>query len=129
MFREKNDENPATHLLKFHEVMHQLGISHEDVLMKMFMYSLEGHACEWYLSLPPSSISSLEEFHTTFHANCKRYFPEEFLFEQCCEEFNSHFQHTITCSFSRQDERGFVDKEVEETSIMHEFVSNSILQE
>jgi hypothetical protein len=43
-FREDKDDNLADHLLEFHEVMHQLGIHHEDVLMKMFMYSLEGDA-------------------------------------------------------------------------------------
>jgi hypothetical protein len=32
------------HLLDFHECMHRLGIVHEDVLMKMFRYSLEGNA-------------------------------------------------------------------------------------
>jgi hypothetical protein len=93
------------------------------------MYSLEGHAHEWYRSLPPSSISSLEEFHTTFHKHCKRFFPKELLFERCCEEFYSHFQHTITCSSSSEDERGFVDEEVKEDSIMQESFSNSIFQE
>jgi hypothetical protein len=47
-FREDRDDNPADHLLEFHEVMYQLGIHHEDVLMKMFMYSLEGEAREWF---------------------------------------------------------------------------------
>jgi hypothetical protein len=36
---------------------------HEDVLLKMFMFSLAGDAREWYHSLPPASISSLGEFH------------------------------------------------------------------
>lgn len=43
-FRERRYDNLANHLLKFHKVMHQLNIHHEDVLMKMFMYSLEGDA-------------------------------------------------------------------------------------
>jgi hypothetical protein len=47
-FREDKDDKPVDHLLHFHEAMHQLGIHHEDVLMKMFMYSLEGDAREWY---------------------------------------------------------------------------------
>jgi hypothetical protein len=58
-FREHRDNNPAEHLLEFHELMHQLGIHHEDVLMNMFMYSLDGDAHKWYQSLPPTSISSL----------------------------------------------------------------------
>ena len=58
-FKEGTDDNPTEHLLKFHEFMHQLDISHENVLMNVFMYSLEGDARDWYISLPLSSISSL----------------------------------------------------------------------
>jgi hypothetical protein len=79
-FREDRDDNPTDHLLEFHEVMYQLGIHHEDVLMKMFMYSLEGEAREWFRSLPPSSISSLKYFHVAFHNHCKKYFSNECLF-------------------------------------------------
>jgi hypothetical protein len=59
-FREHRDDNLAKHMLEFHEIMHQWGIHHEDVLMKMFMYSLEGDAHKWYRSFSPASISSLE---------------------------------------------------------------------
>jgi hypothetical protein len=52
---------PALHLIDFHECMLQLGIFHEDVLMKMFMISLEGDARQWYKSLPPRSISSVQQ--------------------------------------------------------------------
>lgn len=45
MFKEEKCDNPTTHLLEFHEVMHQMGIVNEGVLMKMFMCSLEGDAC------------------------------------------------------------------------------------
>ena len=43
-FREKEEDNPAHHVIKFHQYMDQLSIHHEDVLMKMFMYSLDGCA-------------------------------------------------------------------------------------
>jgi hypothetical protein len=46
IFREDKDNNLVDHLLEFHEVMHQLGIHHEDVLINIFMYYLEGDACE-----------------------------------------------------------------------------------
>ena len=52
--------------------------------------SLDGDACEWYFSLPPSSISSLKNFHIVFYKHCKRYFSAEFLFENCCEEYELH---------------------------------------
>jgi hypothetical protein len=60
IFRERKEDNPARHLHEFHELMLQWEIHHEDVLMKMFMFSLDGDAHEWYQSLPPASISSLE---------------------------------------------------------------------
>jgi hypothetical protein len=47
-FREHRDDNPVENLLEFHELMHQWGIHHEDELMNMLMYLLEGDAHEWY---------------------------------------------------------------------------------
>ena len=58
--------------------------------MKMFMYSLDGDAREWYFSLPPSIISSFKDFHTVFHKHYKRYFSAEFFFENFCEEYELH---------------------------------------
>ena len=40
IFREDKDDKLIDNFLEFHEVMHNLGIHHEDVLMNMFMYSL-----------------------------------------------------------------------------------------
>ena len=105
-FREHRDENPAKHLLEFHELMHQWGIHHEDVLMQMFMYSLEGYAREWYQSFPPTSISSLEQFHVAFNKHCKRLFPADLLFENCCEEFGSHIRQSLISSSSSENKRG-----------------------
>ena len=64
-------------------------LQHEDVRMKMFMHSLDGDARKWHFSLPPS-ISSLKEFHRVFNEHCKRHFSDEFLFENCCEEYELH---------------------------------------
>jgi len=36
-FREHRDDNHVEHFLDFRELMHQWGVHHEDVLMKMFM--------------------------------------------------------------------------------------------
>ena len=90
IFKEKEDDNPAEHLLKFHECMDLLDLQHEDVRMKMFMYSLYGDARVWYSSLPPSCISSLKDFHKAFNERCKKFFPDELLFDNCCQEFNLH---------------------------------------
>ena len=48
VFKEEKEDNPAKHLLKFHECMDLLDQQHEDVHMNMFMYSLYGDACQWY---------------------------------------------------------------------------------
>ena len=85
-FRESKEDNPLDHLIRFHQCMVQLNIQHEDVLMKMFMYSLEQDAREWYFSLPAASISSLKEFHTCFQKHCKYVFSAEFFFKDCCEQ-------------------------------------------
>jgi hypothetical protein len=55
-FYEGEDDNLVEHVQEFHALMQQLDIHHEDILMKMFMYSLDGDARKWYFSLPPSNI-------------------------------------------------------------------------
>ena len=90
IFRERKEDNPADHLIKFHECMNLLDLQHKDVCMNVFIYSLDGDAREWYFSLPPSSISSLKYFHTVFHKHCKSYFSAEFLFENCCKKYELH---------------------------------------
>jgi len=79
IFREHKEDNPAWHFHEFHELMHLWEIHHEDVLMKMIMFSLDGDACEWYQSLPPASISSLEQFHAAFNKHCQRYYSSELI--------------------------------------------------
>ena len=56
------------------------------------MYSLYGDARQWYFSLPPSSISSLKDFHRAFIEHCKRYFSDEFAFGNCCDEYELHYK-------------------------------------
>jgi hypothetical protein len=84
-FGEDEDENPGQHLFEFHKLMEELNVHHEDVLMKLFMFSLEKDARLWYKSLPHSSIPSLKCFHTLFHQHCKRIYSTEILFEDCCD--------------------------------------------
>ena len=44
VFKEEEEDNPTEHLLKFHECVDLLDRHHEDVNMKIFMYSLYGDA-------------------------------------------------------------------------------------
>jgi hypothetical protein len=41
MFREEKDDDHVQHLIDFHQCMEQLNLCKEDVLMKMFMFSLK----------------------------------------------------------------------------------------
>jgi hypothetical protein len=58
--------------------------------MNMLMHSLYGDARQWYFSLPPSSISSLKDFHRVFNERCKRFFSDKFLIDNCCVEYELH---------------------------------------
>jgi hypothetical protein len=80
---------PAEHLLDFHDYMHRLQLVHEDVQIRLFCFSLEGIAHDWYRSLPNASVSSLADFHAAFHVFCKDHFPADLLYPQCCHEFHS----------------------------------------
>jgi hypothetical protein len=90
-FRGNKYDRPAENLLDFHECMHSLGIFHEDVLIKMFRYSLEGKAHEWCNSLPVASIASLSDFHAAFNSYCKGMYSTDFLYDECCEEFEQMY--------------------------------------
>jgi hypothetical protein len=56
-FRGNYYDHPIENLLDIHECVRHLDIVHEDVLMKMFRYSLEGNACEWCISLLAAIVS------------------------------------------------------------------------
>jgi hypothetical protein len=62
--------------------------------------------------LPSSIMSSLKKFHTCFHIQCRRLFPAEILFENCCEEFESSFQHREDCSYNSEEENEFTNEEI-----------------
>jgi len=128
-FKESEDENFAEHLLQFLEHMYQMNIFLEDVLMKMSMYSLEGDTCEWYHSLPPSSISSLQDFLVVFNDHCKILYLAKSLFENCCGKFDSYMQNFVTSCSNSDNERRFIDEEMEVDSITYGSFSYSSIEE
>ena len=87
-FRGEEWKVPAEHLLDFHDFIHRLQVVHEDVHIKLFWYSLEEIARDWYRSLPISSISSLVDFHAAFLLFCKGIFSNDLLYSICCHQFN-----------------------------------------
>ena len=65
MLSFSGEEDPQEHLLKFEGLT--CGESYNEFNhMISFAATLIGKACGWYLSLPPSSISSWEGFIETF---------------------------------------------------------------
>lgn len=92
-FSRKEYEDTAQHLQEIHDCMEWQGIIHEDVKMKLFMFSLDLEARDWFKSLPCSSISSLKYFHSVFNSSCRVYYPHKFLFENCCEYYD--FKETL----------------------------------
>jgi hypothetical protein len=117
-FREDDDDFPTQHLIDFHKCMRQLGIFHEDVLMKMFMISLEGDARQWYKALPPGSISSLREFHACFHYHCRIIFRAELLFEDCCNE-----ESIEQVPQENHDDEGFTDEDCDQELWKNKFTT------
>jgi hypothetical protein len=79
--------------------MNQLDIHHEDVLMKMFMYLLDGDARQWYRSLLTASISSLRKFHSCFRKHCKFIFLVELLLKDCCEKIEGSISNNEQANF------------------------------
>ena len=120
-FRESKGDNPSDHLIRFHQCMFQLEICHEDVLMKMFVFSLEGDAREWYRSLLPTSISSLKEFYRVFHHRCERYYPRDILLEGCCED-----EILFTPTVQEEDLQDRVDENIDEDYVVDEELLHTI---
>ena len=90
--------------------------------MKMFKYSLEQDAREWYFSLPAASISSLKEFHTCFRKHCKYVFSAELFFKDCCEQVNVY--NIISDSKNHDDEYNQGFKTCHEEVEVSEFVED-----
>jgi hypothetical protein len=63
-------------------------IIHEYVLVKLFTYPLDGVAHDWCRSLPVACITSLRHFHVAFRLFCKDKFVVDFLYQECCYEFD-----------------------------------------
>lgn len=88
-FSMKEYEDPAQHLEGFYECMEKQGIIHEDVGMKLLLFSLDLEARIWFKSLPLSSILPLKYFHSVFNSSCRTYYPHKFLFEGFREYYDS----------------------------------------
>jgi hypothetical protein len=49
----------------------------------------------------------LKDFHDVFYSHCKKIYPAERLFENCCEGYASYIQDSTSDSYSSDDERDY----------------------
>ena len=87
-FRGENCEMRIEFLLDFHECILKLECIHEYVLIKLFTYSLDGATQDWCRSLPVACITSLRHFHVALRLFCKEKCAADFLYQECCYEFD-----------------------------------------
>ena len=118
----------------FHDFIHRLEIVHEDVQIKLFSFSLEGIAHDWYRSLPIASINSLAYFHATFHVFCKDQFPANLLYLECCHDFhllnkdpNIHEEFVAAEGISHHDQ-GFVDPHYDNHTDYFDIILNTSIK-
>jgi len=67
IFGGRKHDHLGEHLFNFHICMLEHNFFHEDVLIRMFIFSLEEDAHEWCQSLPTTIIHSLKDFHDAFN--------------------------------------------------------------
>jgi hypothetical protein len=103
----------AEHLLDFHEFIRERHIVHEDVKIKLFIFSLKGAALDWCRSLPTASIISLKVFHDAFNLFCKDDFSADALFPECCHEYN------LFCQINGHEKYDCAEKYVVEEDTFH----------
>jgi hypothetical protein len=61
--------SPKDHVKKIFLVICLLNVRHEDVVCRIFPYTFAGRASTWYFNLPPSSLTSWEDFEKAFIGN------------------------------------------------------------
>jgi hypothetical protein len=66
LFAGRLGESVKDHLDKFLQVVWEFNVEHEDVVMRMFVSTLEWEARAWYKSLPDASIDGWDSFQEKF---------------------------------------------------------------
>jgi hypothetical protein len=69
-----HDDSVILHILSFMEFISNIGIIHEDVVMRFFAHGLERSAREWFKHLGRGEISSFAGFVEAF---CKKWSPND----------------------------------------------------
>jgi hypothetical protein len=109
-------DHPGEHLLKLHICMIEHGFFHEDVLIKMFKFSLEEDAREWCQSLHAASIHSLKDFHDDFNSYYENIYLSHLILDDCCKKFALHIQQRIESSSCNESGEDLIERESEDRS-------------
>jgi hypothetical protein len=122
-FRGSKNDHPGEHLFNFHKCMLEHGFVHEDVLIKLFKFSLEENAREWCQSLPNVSIHSLKDFHVAFNSYYEKFYSADLIFDNCCKESAFHIQHSVSISSDCEDvgDSHIVDTFVIDSNVSYSF--------
>jgi hypothetical protein len=119
-FRGSKHDHPGKHLFNFHICMLEHNFVHEDVLIKMFRFSLEEDAREWCQSLPAASIHSLKDFHDAFNLYYKEIYMSHLILDDCCKKFASHIEKMIESSSCDESGEGLSERGSTEDIYVHE---------
>jgi hypothetical protein len=86
-FKGSEHDDPGKHLFNFHRCMLEHEFVHEDVLIKIFKFYLEGDAHKWCKSLSAASIHYLKDFHDAFNTYYEKIYPSHLVLDDCCKKF------------------------------------------
>ena len=62
MFDTDKDILPKDHINKFMLSLKLMNVQHENVVCRLFCFTLQGKASSWFFSLPSGSITSWQQF-------------------------------------------------------------------
>jgi hypothetical protein len=65
-FDLENDILPEDHINKVILAMNLINLQHEDVVCKLFFFTLQGKTSSWFFNLAPRSMTSWQQFETDF---------------------------------------------------------------
>jgi hypothetical protein len=66
-------EDAKQHLFNFKSTCHAFNLTEDNVTCRLFLQSLRGNALQWYNSLIPNSITSLDVLEDSFE---KKFIPK-----------------------------------------------------
>jgi hypothetical protein len=65
-FNLESKETPNDHINKFTLVVNMRGVEHENIVCRLFPYTLEKESSTWYFSLQANSITNWDTFEDLF---------------------------------------------------------------